>query len=176
MRTAIGLCCFLTLSAVIAGEPTSGLRPGDEVSAWEPVHVSGPHAGTKTCPVCTYLEAPVLLAFAKNVESAGLLAKPLEEIAVAHHTGKLKVMLVVLDGSDEQLRKLATDSALQSVMLCRPDPMRKEKQLKAYKIDTTVSNSVILYQDYTVRIAWTGLKVADLALVKTAAGEYLPKR
>src|SRR5579871_4119858 len=128
MRATVGFCCLIVLSTATAGEPGSGLRPGEEVSAWEPIHIAGPHAGTKTCPVCTYLEAPVLLAFAKDVNAAGNLAKPLEDIATAHRAGKLKVMLVVVDGSDEQLHKLAKDFALQYVMLCRPDPERKEKQ------------------------------------------------
>lgn len=176
MRTIIGFWCLVTVSTATAGEPTSGLRPGDEVSAWEPIHVAGPHAGTKTCPVCTYLEAPVLLAFAKDASAAEKLAKPLEEIAAAHRSGKLKVVLVVVDGSDEQLRQLAKDSALQSVMLCRPDPERKAKQLKAYKIDPAASNAVMLYQDYTVRKAWAGVNAAGLADVKTAADKYLPKR
>jgi hypothetical protein len=60
MRTIAGLCCLLAVTTATADEPISGLRPGDQVSAWEPIHVAGPHAGTKTCPVCTYLDAPVL--------------------------------------------------------------------------------------------------------------------
>ena len=118
MQTTFGFLFLVSFSVAIAGEPTSGLRPGDEVSAWEPVHVAGPHAGTKTCPVCTYLEAPVLLAFAKDMDAAEKLAKPLEQIAVAHRSGKLKVVLVVVDGSEDQLHKLAKDYALQTVMLC----------------------------------------------------------
>ncbi len=176
MRTLFGLWCFAAASFAFAGEPVSGLRPGDDVLAWEPVHVAGPHAGTKTCPVCTYLDAPMLLAFAKDVDAAEKLAKPLEQIATTHRAGKLKVVLVVVDGSEADLRKLAKDHALQTLMLCRPDPERKEKQLKTYKIDAAVSNSVILYQDYTVKRAWTGIKAADLADVKAAADKYLPKR
>ena len=175
MRATVSLCCFAVASIATAGEPASGLRPGDQVSAWEPIHVAGPHAGTKTCPVCTYLDAPVLLAFAGNVDTAGKLAKPLEDIAAAHRSGKLKVMLVVVDGTDEQLRRLAKDASIRAVMLVRPDPERKEKQLKAYKIDATASNTVMLYQDYTVKNVWTGLKDADLALLKTATDTYLPK-
>ncbi len=175
MRMTVGLWGFVAVSAALAGEPTSGLRPGDEVSAWEPIHVAGPHAGTNTCPVCTYLDAPALLVFAKDVDAAEKLAKPLEQLAAAHRLGKLKVMLVVVEGAEEQLRTLAKDAALRTVMLCRPDPARKEKQLKAYKIDATASNTVLLYQEYTVKKAWTGVN-ADLADVKAATDEYLPKR
>ena len=67
---------------------------------------------------------------------------------------------------------------MPSKQLCsaRPDPERKEKQLKAYKIDATASNSIMLYQDYIVKQAWTGLKTADLTDVKTATDKYLPTR
>jgi len=172
MRALLILCCSLFVSVAMAAEPTSGLRPGDEVSAWEPIHVAGPHAGTKTCPVCTYLDAPVLLAFAKDVAAAEKLAKSLEAIAIAHAPGKLKVVLVV-DGTEDELRKLAKEASLKSVMLCRPDPERKEKQLKAYKIDAAVSNTILLYQDYIVKQAWTDAAPAD---VKKATDKYLPKR
>ena len=176
MRTALALGFLLAASAASAVEPASGLRPGDDVLAWEPIHVAGPHAGTKTCPVCTYLDAPVLLAFAKDVDAAEKLAKPLEAIAIAHRLGKLKVMLVVVECTDERLRKLAKDSALETLMLVRPDPERKEKQLKAYKIDATTVNTVMLYQDYSVKHSWTGLGSVGLAEVKVAADKYLPKR
>jgi len=34
----------------------------------------------------------------------------------------------------------------------------------------------VLYQDYLVRKAWTGVNAADFADVKAAADKYLPKR
>ena len=176
MRTTLGLLFVFAMSTASAGEPISGLRPGEEVTAWEPIHVAGPHAGTKTCPVCTYLDAPVLLAFAKNVEAAEPLAKPLEAIAAAHRSGKLKVMLIVVDGSDEQLRKLAKEASIKDVMLVRPDPERKEKQLKLYKIDASAATTIMLYQEYIVKSAWTDANATGLADVKMATDKYLPKR
>jgi len=71
---------------------------------------------------------------------------------------------------------MAKDSAIQSVMLVRPDPERKEKQIKAYKINVAVSNTVMFYQDYKVKNAWVDVQTADLADVKAATNRYLPKR
>lgn len=178
MKVLFGpLTVLVTAGFAVAAEPTAkGLRPGDEVSAWEPVHVAGPHAGTKTCPVCTYLDAPVLLAFAKDAKAAGQLAAALEGIAVAHAKGKLKVLLVVVDGSADELQSLAKEHSLRQLMLCRPDPQRKEKQLKAYKVESLAANSVVLYQDYAVKQAWSDLKAADLGELKKATDGYLPKR
>jgi protocatechuate 3,4-dioxygenase, beta subunit len=176
MRAAFAVFVVLaTARASVADPRPAGLRPGDEVVAWEPVHVAGPHAGTKTCPVCTYLDAPVLLAVAKDEAAAKKLAKPLETIATAHAKGKLRVLLVV-DGSEEPLKALAKDQGVQRLMLCYPDPDRKEKQLTAYKIDPATENTVVLYQDYVVKQAWAGLASGDLPRLKAATDRYLPKR
>ena len=176
MRHFLGTLVVIVAAAgaSFAGLATSGLKPGEEVSAWEPIHVAGPHAGTRTCPVCTYLEAPVLLAFAHDVTAAEKLAKPLEAIARSHAKGKLKVLLVVVNGSDSQLRRLAKDQAISRLMLCRPDPEQFEKQLKAYKVDPSASNTIILYQDYLVKKSWTALAGSDLSQLKEATDAYLP--
>lgn len=178
MKTVLGPLVVLAFTVVAgAAEPAvKGLRVGDEVSAWEPIHVAGPHAGTKTCPVCTYLDAPVLLAFAKDAKAAGQLAATLEGIAVAHANGKLRVLLVVADGTTEELQALAKDDSLRQLMLCRPDPLRKDKQLKAYKVESLTTNSVVLYQDYLVKKAWSDLKAADLGELSKATDAYLPKK
>ena len=173
---AIPIMFVAAMGTAIADPPSSGLRAGEEVSAWEPIHVAGPHAGTRTCPVCTYLEAPVLLAFAKDVAAAEILAKSLEEIAKSHAKGKLKVILVVVDGSDVQLRRFARDHSIRQMMLCRPDPELRDKQFKAYKVDPSASNSVILYQDYSVKKSWTSLAAPDLPRLKEATDPYLPRR
>ncbi len=156
--------------------PASGLSKGDEVSAWEPVHVAGPYAGTKTCPVCTFLEAPLLLAFAKDLTAAEVLAKPLEAIADAHAAGKLRVVLVVLDAPDDKLRKLADDNKIRRLMLCRPDAERRAKQLAAYKIDASVTNTVMLYEGYIVKQSWVALDASDLLKLRVATDPFMPKR
>ncbi len=177
MRLALTISFVLFLAEVsVAQSQESGLRPGESVSAWEPIHVAGPHKGTKTCPVCTYLDAPLLLVFARDELAAKSILKPLEEMAVTHSTGKLHVLLLVVDGSDAELQAIAADQKLKYVMLCRPDPAKKEKQLKAYKIDPSVENTVMLYQNYVVKKTWVGLKPADLHVLKDATDEYLPIR
>ena len=166
-------------SSAIAGppaSPASGLRKGEEVSAWEPVHVAGPHAGTKTCPVCTYLEAPVLMAFARDLAAAEALATPLEQIAEAHAAGKLRVVLVVLDAPDDKLRRLAEGHKIRRVMLCRPDPERRGKQLAAYKIEPSVTNTVLIYENFIVKHSWVSLAASELHMLVEATGPYLPKR
>jgi len=178
MKAFLGsMVVLVSVGLAAAAEPrAAGLRPGEEVSAWEPVHVAGPHAGTKTCPVCTYLEAPVLLAFAKDAKVAARLVPTLEGIGAAHAAGKLKVMLVVVDGTTEELTALAKAASVRRVMLCLPDAEKKAKQLKAYKVDSLGTSSLILCQDYTVKKAWADVTAGDLADVKKAADAHLPRR
>jgi protocatechuate 3,4-dioxygenase, beta subunit len=178
MRSLFAALIAIALGSAtgMAQSPASGLQPGEEVSAWEPVHVAGPHAGTKTCPVCTYLEAPMLLAFARDIPAAAELAGPLEAIAKTHAGAKLKVILVVETGSSEELQKLARDHAIANLMLCRPDPERRDKQLRAYKIDSSVANIVLLYRNYTVTRNWTALPADHLSELKSATDVYLPNR
>ena len=173
VRICALLILIATLTSALGGGPaTSGLRVGDEVAAWEPIHEAGPHAGTKTCPVCAYLEAPVLLAFAKDTATADKLAGPLEAIAAAHGKGKLKVILVVVNGSSQELQALAKSRQLKNLMLCRPDPERRDQQLRTYKVNPAQECSVILYEDYQVKSAWLTLTPA----VGTVTDRYLPKR
>ena len=164
----------VAFSAAQPAQSASGLQKGEEVTAWEPVHVAGPYAGTRTCLVCTYLEAPMLLAFARDLANAEALAKPLERIAEAHAKGRLRVALVVLNASDEQLIKLASDQKIRQVMLCRLDAESRTRNLAAYKIDPAVSNTIMLYESYIVKESWAGL--ADLPALVKATNPYLPKR
>ena len=172
-RIGVVVCFFLLFGP--AGQ-AQGLKRGDEVAAWEPIHIAGPHAGTKTCPVCTYLDAPVVLSFTKDVDAADKLVPTLENLAMTHAKGKLKVVLVVLDGTDDAIKALDKTHRVEALMLCRPDPARKAKQLQVYKIDQSLVNSAILYQDYVVKKTWKDLGKDSLAEVVAEAAVYLPKR
>ena len=175
MPRAFRRLALIVIALAAGASGASGLSPGEEVAAWEPVHLAGPHAGTKTCPVCTYLDAPVLLAFARDAAAATPLVRPLEAIAAAHEKGRLKVLLVVVNGGDE-LRQFATDHGVRRLMLCRPDPERWVKQLAAYKIDPKAANTILLYQDYTVKRRWAALAPAQLPELKAATDPHLPRQ
>lgn len=175
MPAALVGLAVLSLALGADAPPTwSGLHIGDEVSAWEPIHVAGPHAGTKTCPVCTYLAAPALLAFARDAAAAEWLVEPLEAIARTHAAGRLRVMLVVTNDTPAAISALAARHAVKHLMLCRPDPEYRDQQLAAYRIDPAASHTVMLYEDYIVRVAWPTLAPADLPRLTAAAESYLP--
>ena len=92
-----------------------------------------------------------------------------------HPMGKLRVVLVVLDASDEKLRKLAEDNQIRRLMLLRPDAERGAKQLAAYKIDPAVTNTVMLYEGYVVKQSWFAIGVADLPALRQACAPFMAR-
>src|ERR1700729_3253689 len=78
---------------------SSGLEVGETVEPWRPIHVAGPDRGTTACPVCTYLEKPGIVAFAKEGDDTALLARRVEALVSAHRAKGLKGFVVVLDST-----------------------------------------------------------------------------
>src|SRR5271156_998321 len=83
--------------SAIASPPQSGLQKGESVEPWNPIHVAGPDRGTNTCPVCSYLERPVVVIFAKDSVETIKLAMRLEKLVATHQKNELKGVLTVLD-------------------------------------------------------------------------------
>jgi polyisoprenoid-binding protein YceI len=70
--------------------PASGLRVGESVEPWTPVHVSGPDEGTKACPVCNYWNRPAILVFAKDEANTPQLLAQVESLLEQHESDGLK--------------------------------------------------------------------------------------
>ena len=84
-------------------------------------------------------------------------------------------MLVVLDGTEDQLGRFAKLHAIRSTMFCRIDPSRRAQQLAAYKVDPAVTNTVMLYRDYLVTKSWAAMTAANLGELKKATEPYRPR-
>lgn len=149
-------------------EPVSGLRPGDEVAAWHPVHVTGPEAGTTHCPVCTYLDKPVVLAFAATVTAAGPLAERFERLLARHEKAGVHGLVVVTAGTAADLKKLAADRKLNRVSLCLLDPDTRAKDLKRYRVAAAATTTVTVYRDYKVTAGFTDLAEKDFLKLDAA--------
>jgi len=91
----------LVMGAAVAsaGEVKSGLQPGEEAAAWNPIHVAGPDRGTTKCPICTYLERPMVVIFTKDSTNAAALAARLERLVANHARHELKGFTLVIDGT-----------------------------------------------------------------------------
>jgi protocatechuate 3,4-dioxygenase beta subunit len=157
-----------------ARSPESGLRVGDEVVPWNPVHVAGPDRGTNACPVCTYLGRPAVLIFTKEGANAAALAVRLEKLVGEHRNSELKGFVVVLDGRPERLSKLAADLKIAGIGLCHPDPRTREHDLRSYKIVPAADNTVLIYREYKVVATFVNLDAADWRRVEAAVKKLLP--
>lgn len=177
-RTAFGFAAALALALpVLAFSPTSGLKPGDMTSAFEPIHVAGPDKGTETCPVCKYGSRPAVQVWhngdaAQNVVD---LANHLDK-KVAASKNEFKAFTVGIADTEAQrdavvkIGGMIEGGHVGVTYLASSDPA-----LKAYKIntDSSVKNTVIVYKDrkvvatmVNVKADKAGLKALDAALAK----------
>jgi hypothetical protein len=156
---------FLAIGAfepsAAADPPASGLRPGEQVEPWNPIHVTGPDRGTNQCPVCTYLEKPVVVVFAKDTTNTAELATRLEPLASEYRTAGLRVVVAVVDIGPDRAKALAADLKFADISLCYLPPMSGPKELKAYRIDPAVENTVMVYKNYTVAATFVNLLAKD---------------
>src|SRR5579863_9808635 len=106
--------------SIAANQPASGLRPGEQVEPWNPIHVAGPDQGTNTCPVCVYGERPVVVAFAKNTNNTAALVARLELLARQHRKDGLRIVVAVVDADADRITALADNLRLTEVSLCYP--------------------------------------------------------
>ena len=153
--------------------PQSGLPVGAEVSAWNPIHYSGPDAGTKHCPVCTHLEKPVVLVFGKQTLNTIALARQLESLA-ANSEDYLKCFVILTDGTQASAEMLVRHYRFRHVGICLLDPETRPEDLTAYKINERFENTVLYYRDYLVKSNLINLQSPDIAqlaaVIENSAG------
>ncbi len=161
-------------AAAVAPPRVSGLQPKESVEPWNPLHVAGPDKGTNACPVCTYLEKPVVLVFANDTPNTTAVVAKLEALAAAKRKSGLRVVVAVLDATPDRLTRLAAELKVADVALCHLNPKTRAADLKAYRIDPAAENTIILYKDYTVTDTFVDLRADDFGRVVAAAGKLTP--
>ncbi|MCE9562150.1 MAG: hypothetical protein K8U57_08860 [Planctomycetes bacterium] len=166
---------LLTLGWSGATEPTkSGLLPKESVEPWNPKHVAGPDRGTNACPVCTYLEKPVVLVFAKDTSNTTALTSKLEALALEKKKTGLRIVVTILDASPERLAQLAEEVKIAEVALCYLNPKSRAADLKSYRINPAAENTIMIYKDYTVTDTFVDLPAAAFGRIATAVSKQLP--
>ena len=169
------LAVVLPLAQLIAAQPpTSGLRPGDEVEPWNPIHIAGPDRGTNNCPVCTYLEKPVVVAFVKDTPNTVELVARLEGLAREYRKTGLRIVVAVTDAGPERVKELANKLMIADVALCCMSAKTGAKELKAYKIDPAAENTVILYKNYLVTASFVNVSAKGSGPLADAVKKLLP--
>lgn len=140
---------------------TSQLSVGDEVAAFNPRHITGPDAGTNLCPICTYLDGPAVIIFAKETANTLSLANRLETLAETYQSDGLHVFMVLTDGTEAGIKQMARANTLSRISISLLEPETRADDLDAWKIDSDNENTVVIYRDYIIRWKKNELRAAD---------------
>lgn len=170
------LCTSAALLAsveIIAAEPIrSGLQAGDEVTAiFEPLKVTGTHAGDQRCLVCENGVRPVVMIFAR--EPSESLMKLLAKIDAAtaqnkaEEMGSFAVFLSDEENLPQQLERVATQHALRQIVLStyeRAGP-------KGFHVAQDAEVTVVMYREFKVQAnhAFRKGELTDRAIEKIVA-------
>jgi hypothetical protein len=143
----------LLLSVADAAEPLkSGLQPGEKITTiFEPVNITGEHAGEPYCLICENGLSPVAMVFARELNEPLLkLVQKLDE-ATAKNRGQQMGSFVVFLSEQESLRQRAAEAAksrgLKQLVLSTFEPGGPEGFDVARDADLTV----VLYREHEVK-------------------------
>ena len=145
----LGIVVQLSLAVAVANaaEPfKSGLQPGEKITTiFEPVNVTGEHAGEPYCLICENGLAPVAMLFAREVNEPllNLLGK-LDEATAKHRDqemGSFVVFLSEKDGLSEQLAAAAKKRYFKRIVLSTYAPGGPEGFTIASDADLTSSST-----------------------------------
>lgn len=175
-KIALTLGFTACLAAAWAGSK-SGPQPGEGVNAFEPTHVTGPDAGTQTCPVCKYGPTPAAQVWVNSdsLDNAGKIAETLEKTIAKHGLKHFRAFVVYLNpkglkdaGIAEQLRQVATKYKLKNVALTYLSSAHDDAA-KEYAINPSAKNTVLIYSQRKVVANYVDLKADGSGLAKLAA-------
>src|SRR5262249_50704846 len=144
---------FLAGSALAAvhapGTLKSGPEVGGSVFAFEPHHVTGPDAGTNTCPVCKYGNTPAVQGLGNHEDQVtiGKIVKTLEKRAAKNPSGFKAFVIDVIEPKAQKqtaavLRGIAKASGAKNVALAYVAKGDQSVGDYAINLDKKVKNTV----------------------------------
>src|SRR5262245_2265081 len=157
MRHCLLICTFviahsLTLFAIAAEPVKSGLQPGEKITTiFEPVNITGEHAGEPYCLICENGLSPVAMVFARELNEPLLkLFQKLDE-ATAKNRGQQMGSFVVFLNEQESLRQRAAEAAksrgLKQIVLSTYEPDGPE----GFDVARDAELTVVLYREHEVK-------------------------
>jgi len=162
--------------AIKSGPPVGEELPG----TFEPVNITGPDAGQKTCIFCEYGEKPVAMVFAREV-SAGLtrLTRRLDAATAQHKAAGLASCVILLSdeqGLAKQLKELAGKEKIEHTILRTYKP----EGPKGYGLAREADIIVVLFTDRVVKATHAFQKGAlqdkDIDAIVAELGRILPAK
>lgn len=170
----VALSAFAALALpALAGGLKSGLEVGESVTPFHPKHVSGPDAGTDTCPPCKYGSRPAVQVWVNNDTDANVLgtAKALSGM-VKNSKADLKAFVIKLSSCDacvEATKGWADKAKLDNIAMAYL-PV-KDKAVTNYKVNTDaeIKNTVFVYRNKQVVAKFVNFEANDAGLKALSA-------
>jgi hypothetical protein len=135
-----------------AAEPLrSSLQVGEKIFAtFEPLNVTGPHAGEPHCLVCENGLNPVAMIFAREVSEPLVRLLTRLEAATARHQkaqmGSFAVFLSDRQDLAKQLEQVAAKSGLKHLLLSIDQPAGPD----GFRVAKEAELTIVLYNKYDV--------------------------
>ncbi len=157
-RNQVPVGAILALSILVCGlfaadaPLTSGPQPGTELGeSFEPINVTGEHAGERHCLVCENGLNPVVMIFAREPSDAVVSLLRKVDAATAKHRaaglGSFAVFLSDKEGLDKQLVDAAKKNDLKQTVLSIDAPQGPD----GYKVAKEADVTVVLYVHHFVK-------------------------
>lgn len=155
VRNWFAICFLLAFAVAVANaaEPVnSGLQPGEKITTiFEPLNVTGEHAGEPYCLICENGLAPVAMLFAREINEPLLkLLGKLDEATEKHRDQEMGSFVVFLsndDGLPKRLSEAAKQRGLKRVVLSTFEPAGPER----FKVAADADVTVVLYREHEVK-------------------------
>jgi protocatechuate 3,4-dioxygenase beta subunit len=157
--TTLALGAVMTVTGL-----DSGPKVGDNLSAFEPSHVSGADAGTETCPVCKYGNLPAVQVWVNggpNQQMAKLASNLDKQMAQLNRKDLKFKSFMIFKGEgaklESELARLAKAEALSKVALTWVPG--NSDALELYKINPEAKTTVLVYKNRRVTEKFVNIDV-----------------
>lgn len=113
---------LLAVGVVVAAEIESGLKPGEQVGAYNVKDITGPNAGKSLCYRCSYGARPVVNVFTRTVnDDLAKLITQVDKLVTENKDKKMAAFVTVLaedaDKIAPQLEAMAKKNNIKNVPL-----------------------------------------------------------
>ena len=141
------------MAAAQASEPVkSGLQPGEKITTiFEPINVTGEHAGEPYCLICENGLAPVVMLFARDVNEPLLKLLARLDAATGQHRnqqmGSFVVFLSEKEGLSDELKAAAKKRGFKHTVLSTFEPAGPE----GFNVSKDADVTVVMYCDHLVK-------------------------
>lgn len=176
MKRSIVILSAALSTAAFAGVG-SGLKTGEEVTAFHPNHFSGPLANTTNCFPCTFQNRPQVQVWVNsdNPENVSKIARTLSAAMKRNRKAEFKALIVFVGSPAKAAQakalglKLVKSEGLGNLGMATISPTNEA--IKAYKINLAdaMKNTVLVYKNWKIKDKFVNLDANEGGLKRLQA-------